>query len=87
MGQKIWNLQKEIIQLLLDTSDLEKLQYIKGELLKKKVDFSKLDEIVGSRPGGTPVTRKQLIQSIQESEDAIRKGETISMVDLEKIVI
>lgn len=74
----------ELIKLLLETDELPLLEKIKRLLAIPNGTKSPRDEIVGYHPGGAPVTKLELIQQLEESEEAIRRGEVISMEDLIK---
>lgn len=81
--QQVWNLQRELIHILLKTKNLSLLQKVKSDL-EKSEKISDAEGIVGSRPDGTLVTLEDLRLSIKQSEEEYERGETISMEDLEK---
>ncbi|HFA50656.1 MAG TPA: hypothetical protein ENJ95_16740 [Bacteroidetes bacterium] len=74
----------EIINLVLETDDLHLLLKAKN-LLVTSFAKNKDEEIVGSHPDGRPMTRKELWESIKQSEKAIEKGDVISQEELVRI--
>lgn len=76
-------LKFDLIKMLLETEDSKILEQVRKILspTKKLRD----DEIVGSEADGTPISRKQLLKSIEEAEEDISKGNVISHEDLVKM--
>jgi hypothetical protein len=79
---KLSSIQLECIKLLLETDNEVVLQHLKTVLLSWK-DVKEKD-IIGFRPEGEPITKKQFLKDIEKAEEDFRLGFTISQEDLEK---
>ena len=81
------NLKLALLKSLLDTNDLDLLRRVGNILLPKKhpalVDPD--EEIIGHEPDGSPISRKQMLKSIEESEGAISKGDVLSHEEVVKM--
>lgn len=74
----------ELIKMLLETDEINILEKVKNMLSFQKNKSGKGDEIVGYQPDGGPISKEQLLKRIEESEQAISKGEVIALEDLIK---
>ncbi len=74
----------ELIKLLLETDEKSILEKVRKLLSTQKNGAKSVEDAVGYQPDGSPITKEQLLKRIEESEEAIRKGEVISMEDLMK---
>ena len=76
------NIQAEkikIAQTILATEDAELIQAV-NVLLEKAVS----EEIIGSKPDGTPLTRGEFLEGMALSEQQIQDGKLIDMEDILK---
>ncbi|HMQ00392.1 MAG TPA: hypothetical protein PKC24_11475 [Cyclobacteriaceae bacterium] len=74
------DIQAEKLQLIEQLAKIQDIQIINQikELLKQKNN-----PVVGYEITGQPITRKQLIQRIEDAEQRIDKGEYTTQEDLE----
>jgi hypothetical protein len=68
----------QLIEQLLRTRDIRILEQVKELLAKEN------NPIVGYEANGLPITQKDFVRMIEESEEDYRKGKFQSMDDVEK---
>ena len=81
---ELQTIKLELIKMLLETEEKSILEKVRKILSPQKNGSKPVEGAVGYQPDGSPITKEQLLKRIEESEEAIRKGEIISMEDLMK---
>jgi hypothetical protein len=75
------DLKISINQLLDRTDDPEVLALVYA-LLKKMTTFYDTADIIGYEADGTPITERELIQSIIESTESVKNGNFVTHHDM-----
>lgn len=76
-------MQLELIKALAHTTEKNVLEQVRKVLIANGI-IKESNNIAGYQPDGEPFTFEQLKKRIKASEDAIERGEVISMEDLVK---
>lgn len=82
--KELIDLKSDIYQILAGINDVQLLRKVKKTLFPKSEEIDQNKKIVAYTSEGRPITKYEMELSFLECQEQIKRGEVISLEDLEK---